>query len=103
MVKSQIDTIELDLSEAEEIRGVTENTANLTKSNVTTINQLASQVSEGVLELVKEELHNMFNLISEERVKIFKHNSENLMKNRLKIKEVMTLWNCAKFHETVLA
>ena len=53
MVKSQIDTIELDLSEAEEIRGVTENTANLTKSNVTTINQLATQVSEGVLELVK--------------------------------------------------
>ena len=28
----------------------------------------------------KEELHNRFNLISEERVKIFKHNSENLMK-----------------------
>ena len=29
---------------------------------------------------LKEELHNRFNLISEERVKIFKHNSENLMK-----------------------
>ena len=28
----------------------------------------------------KEELHNRFNLISEKRVKIFKHNSENLMK-----------------------
>ena len=28
----------------------------------------------------KEELHNRFNLISEERVKISKHNSENLMK-----------------------
>ena len=30
--------------------------------------------------VVKEELHNRFNLISEERVKFFKHNSENLMK-----------------------
>ena len=29
---------------------------------------------------LKEELHNRFNLISEERVKMFKHNSENLMK-----------------------
>ena len=29
--------------------------------------------------VIKEELHNRFNLISEERVKIFKHNSENLM------------------------
>ena len=28
----------------------------------------------------KEELHNRFNLISEETVKISKHNSENLMK-----------------------
>ena len=30
--------------------------------------------------LFKEELHNRFNSISEERVKMFKHNSENLMK-----------------------
>ena len=30
--------------------------------------------------LFKEELHNRFNLISEERVKYFKYNSENLMK-----------------------
>ena len=30
--------------------------------------------------IFKEELHNRFNLISEERVKMFKHNSENLMK-----------------------
>ena len=30
--------------------------------------------------VLKEELHNRFNLISEERVNIFKHNSENLMK-----------------------
>ena len=30
--------------------------------------------------VLKEELHNRFNLISEERVKISKHNSENLMK-----------------------
>ena len=43
-------------------------------------------VDEGALKmlwmafLLKEELHNRFNLISEERVKIFKHNSENLMK-----------------------
>ena len=29
---------------------------------------------------LKEELHNRFNLISEERVKFFKHNSENLIK-----------------------
>ena len=29
---------------------------------------------------IKEELHNRFNSISEERVKNFKHNSENLMK-----------------------
>ena len=29
---------------------------------------------------LKEELHNRFNLISEEKVKNFKHNSENLMK-----------------------
>ena len=29
---------------------------------------------------IKEELHNRFYLISEERVKISKHNSENLMK-----------------------
>ena len=32
------------------------------------------------IDKVKEELHNRFNLISEERVKIFKYNSENLMK-----------------------
>ena len=30
--------------------------------------------------LIKEELHNRFNSISEERVNKFKHNSENLMK-----------------------
>ena len=30
--------------------------------------------------IVKEELHNRFNLSLDERVKIFKHNSENLMK-----------------------
>ena len=39
---------------------------------------------------VKEELHNRFNLISEERVKFFKHNSENLMKIGWKIR---TLWH----------
>ena len=31
-------------------------------------------------EKIKEELHSRFNLISEERIKLFKHNSENLMK-----------------------
>ena len=30
--------------------------------------------------VLKEERHNRFNLISEERLNIFKHNSENLMK-----------------------
>ena len=50
----------------------------------------------------KEELHNRFNLISEERVKISKHNSENLMKIGLKNKEVMTLWSFANFHKTFL-
>ena len=40
--------------------------------------------------LFKEELHNRFNLISEERVKIFKHNSENLMKIGWKIRK---LWH----------
>ena len=30
--------------------------------------------------MLKEELHNRFNLSLEERVNIFKHNSENLMK-----------------------
>ena len=39
---------------------------------------------------VKEELHNRFNLISEERVKFFKHNSENLMKIGWKIRK---LWH----------
>ena len=38
----------------------------------------------------KEELHNRFNLISEERVKNFKHNSENLMKIGWKIRK---LWH----------
>ena len=38
----------------------------------------------------KEELHNRFNLISEERVNIFKHNSENLMKIGWKIRK---LWH----------
>ena len=37
-------------------------------------------MSFGQVYFIKEELHNRFNLISEERVKIFKHNSENLMK-----------------------
>ena len=38
----------------------------------------------------KEELHNRFNLISEKRVKIVKHNSENLMKIGWKIRK---LWH----------
>ena len=38
----------------------------------------------------KEELHDRFNLISEERVKNFKHNSENLMKIGWKIRK---LWH----------
>ena len=38
----------------------------------------------------KEELHNRFNLISEERVNIFTHNSENLMKIGWKIRK---LWH----------
>ena len=38
----------------------------------------------------KEELHNRFNLSLEERVKIFKHNSENLMKIGWKIRK---LWH----------
>ena len=37
---------------------------------------------------LKEELHNRFNLISEERVKNFKHNSENLMKIGRKIRKL---------------
>ena len=40
--------------------------------------------------IFKEELHNRFNLISEERVKISKHNSENLMKIGWKIRK---LWH----------
>ena len=40
--------------------------------------------------LVKEELHNRFNLSLEERVKIFKHSSENLMKIGWKIR---MLWH----------
>ena len=40
--------------------------------------------------IIKEELHNRFNLISEERVKIFTHNSENLMKIGWKIRK---LWH----------
>ena len=52
---------------------------------------------------LKEELHNRFNLISEERVNIFKHNSENLHdENRLKNKEVLTLRSFANFQETFL-
>ena len=39
---------------------------------------------------LKEELHNRFNSISEERVKFFKHNSENLMKIGWKIR---MLWH----------
>ena len=42
--------------------------------------------------LIKEELHNRFYLISEERVNIFKHtcNSENLMKIGWKVRK---LWH----------
>ena len=47
--------------------------------------------------IIKEKLHNRFNLISEEGVKIFKHNSETWW-NRLKNKEVMTLWSFTNFH-----
>ena len=43
-----------------------------------------------ILFKIKEELHNRFNLISEERVKISKHNSENLMKIGWKIRK---LWH----------
>ena len=39
---------------------------------------------------IKGELHNRINLISEERVKIFKHYSENLMKIGWKIRK---LWH----------
>ena len=38
--------------------------------------------------IIKEELHNRFNLISEERVKNFTHNSENLMKIGWKIRKL---------------
>ena len=38
------------------------------------------QLLKSVFANLKGELHNRFNLSSEERVKIFKHNSENLMK-----------------------
>ena len=50
------------------------------------------QVSMNVLIMtqLKEEIHNRFNLISEERVKFFKHNSENLMKIGWKIRK---LWH----------
>ena len=41
-------------------------------------------------EKIKEELHNRFNLISEERVTNLKHNSENLMKIGWKIRK---LWH----------
>ena len=53
--------------------------------------------------LLKEELHNWFNLILEERVKIFKHNSENLMKIGWKVRK---LWHfevsqiCTKYFLT---
>ena len=40
--------------------------------------------------MFKVELHNRFNLISEERVNIFKHNSGNLMKIGWKIRK---LWH----------
>ena len=42
------------------------------------------------------------NLILEERVQNFEQNSENLIENQLKNKEVMTLWNFANFQETFL-
>ena len=40
---------------------------------------ISSMVLEAGVD-VKEEIHNRFNLISEERVQNFKQNSENLMK-----------------------
>ena len=40
----------------------------------------------------KGEIRNMFNLILEKRVKIFKHNSENLMKIGWKISLIRKLW-----------
>ena len=52
---------------------------------------LKFELSESILkQLIKEELHNRLNLISEERVKKFKHNSENLMKIGWKIRK---LWH----------
>ena len=51
---------------------------------------------------LKEELHNRFNLISEERVKIFKHNSENLMKIGWKIRKLWHFEVFANFQETFL-
>ena len=50
------------------------------------MNNIYTLMIEGTPQL-KEELHNRFNLISEERVKIFKHNSENLMKIGWKIRK----------------
>ena len=51
---------------------------------------------------VKEELHNRFNLISEERVKLFKHNSENLMKIGWKIRKLWHFEVFANFQDTFL-
>ena len=44
----------------------------------------------GIIWNLKEELHNMFNLILEDRGKNFKHNSDNLMKISWKIRK---LWH----------
>ena len=52
--------------------------------------KLKSTGLQKIMKIIKEELHNRFNLISEERVKSFKHNSENLMKIGWKIRK---LWH----------
>ena len=50
----------------------------------------------------KGEIRNRFKLISEEKVKIYEQNSENLMKIGWKIRKLMTLWNFANFQQTFL-
>ena len=52
--------------------------------------------------ILKGEIRNRFNLISEERLNNFELNNENLMKIGWKNKKVMTLWSFANFHETFL-
>ena len=51
--------------------------------------------------ILKEELHNRFNLISEERVKNFKHNSENLMKIGWKIRKLHDILKFRKFSRNI--